>query len=53
VIIAILIGAQLLGILGALLVIPAAATVQSVVRDYWRFYQGEFKADAEPAGETG
>jgi predicted PurR-regulated permease PerM len=53
VIVAILIGASLLGILGALLAIPAAATVQSIVRDYWRFYSGEFKADAEPATESG
>jgi predicted PurR-regulated permease PerM len=55
VIIAILIGASLLGILGALLAIPAAATLQSIVRDYWHFYRGEFKSDAEPkaAGEAG
>ena len=33
VIVAILIGASLLGILGALLAIPVAATVQSIVRD--------------------
>ena len=37
VIVAILIGAALLGVLGALLAIPAAAAVQAVVRDYWRF----------------
>lgn len=55
VIVAILIGAQLLGILGALLAIPAAATVQSIVRDYWRFYRGELPAEPEPepAGEAG
>jgi predicted PurR-regulated permease PerM len=41
VIIAILIGAALLGVLGALIAIPAAAAVQAVVRDYWRFRQGE------------
>ena len=39
VIVAILIGAALLGVLGALLAIPAAAAVQAVVRDYWRFHQ--------------
>lgn len=39
VIVAILIGASLLGILGALLAIPAAATVQAVIRDYWRAYK--------------
>jgi predicted PurR-regulated permease PerM len=41
VIIAILIGAALLGVLGALIAIPAAAAVQAVVRDYWHFRQGE------------
>jgi predicted PurR-regulated permease PerM len=53
VIVAILIGAQLLGILGALLAIPAAATVQSIVRDYWRFYRGEAPPESEPAAEPG
>ena len=37
VIVAILIGAALLGVLGALVAIPAAAAVQAMVRDYWRF----------------
>jgi predicted PurR-regulated permease PerM len=37
VIVAILIGAALFGVLGALVAIPAAAAVQAVVRDYWRF----------------
>src|SRR3954447_4565352 len=41
VIVAILIGAALLGVLGALVAIPAAAAVQAVIRDYWRFHQGE------------
>jgi len=41
VIAAILIGAALLGVLGALMAIPAAAAVQAVVRDYWRFRHGE------------
>lgn len=41
VIVAILIGAALLGVLGALMAIPAAAAVQAVVRDYWRFRHGE------------
>jgi predicted PurR-regulated permease PerM len=50
VIIAVLIGAQLLGILGALLSIPAAAALQSVVRDYWRFrHEGLTEQGAEPA----
>ena len=33
--------AALLGVLGALMAIPAAAAVQAVVRDYWRFRHGE------------
>ena len=41
VIVAILIGAALLGVLGALLAIPAAAAVQAVVRDYWRYRRPE------------
>ncbi len=41
VIVAILIGGALLGVLGALVAIPAAAAVQAVVRDYWRFRQGD------------
>ena len=41
VIIAVLIGAALLGVLGVLVAIPAAAAVQSVVRDWWRFRHGE------------
>jgi predicted PurR-regulated permease PerM len=48
VIIAILIGAALLGVLGALLAIPAAAAVQAVVRDLWRSRQAE-----EGGGESG
>jgi predicted PurR-regulated permease PerM len=35
ILIAILIGAALLGILGALIAIPASAAVQAVLRDYW------------------
>ncbi|MBA2505136.1 MAG: AI-2E family transporter [Thermoleophilaceae bacterium] len=37
VIIAILIGATLLGILGALVAIPVAAAVQIVVKDWWKY----------------
>jgi predicted PurR-regulated permease PerM len=37
VIVAILIGGALLGVLGALVAIPAAAAVQAVVRDSWSF----------------
>jgi predicted PurR-regulated permease PerM len=49
VIVAILIGAALLGVLGALMAIPAAAAVQAVARDYWRFRQGE---EPPPSGEA-
>jgi predicted PurR-regulated permease PerM len=50
VIVAILIGAALLGVLGALIAIPAAAAVQAVVRDYWRFHQGD--GEAAQSGEA-
>lgn len=40
VIVAILIGAALLGILGALIAIPAAAAIQAIVRDLWRHRGG-------------
>lgn len=40
ILIAVLLGASLLGILGALVAIPASAAIQSVVRDWWRFRQG-------------
>jgi predicted PurR-regulated permease PerM len=50
VILAILVGGSLLGVLGALMAIPAAAAVQAVVRDLWRFRQ-ESRA-TPPAGEA-
>ena len=40
VIVAILIGAGLLGILGALIAIPVAATVQIIARDEWEHRRG-------------
>jgi predicted PurR-regulated permease PerM len=53
VIVAVLIGAALLGLLGVLVAIPAAAAMQSVVRDWWRFRHGA-TAQAPPIieGET-
>ncbi|MGZ5339808.1 MAG: AI-2E family transporter [Solirubrobacterales bacterium] len=52
VLIAILIGASLLGILGALVAIPVSASVQIVVRDWWRFrgerLAAETKRSAKP-----
>jgi len=58
VIVAVLIGAALLGILGALLALPVAAAVQSVVRDWWRFSHGAearaaSSAPPEPAPQPG
>lgn len=55
VIVAILIGAALLGVLGALVAIPAAAAVQAVIRDYWRFHQSDRGAgqSVEAPAETG
>jgi predicted PurR-regulated permease PerM len=50
VIVAVLIGAALLGILGALVAIPAAAAIQSAVRDWWRFRHGA-TAIAPPLAE--
>jgi predicted PurR-regulated permease PerM len=50
VLIAVLIGASLLGILGALVAIPAAAAVQALVRDWWRFRHGA-TAQAPPLAE--
>ena len=50
VIIAVLIGAALLGVLGVLIAIPAAAAIQSVVRDWWRYRNGG-TAQAPPLAE--
>lgn len=55
VIIAILIGVELLGILGALLAIPVASMIQVILRDIWDHRRGELKdeptvgVDKEPA----
>jgi predicted PurR-regulated permease PerM len=43
VIIAILIGVELLGVLGALLAIPVASIIQVIVRDIWDHRRGELK----------
>jgi predicted PurR-regulated permease PerM len=52
VIIAVLVGAALLGVLGVLVAIPAAAAIQSVVRDWWRFRHSASPA-AAPAEADG
>jgi predicted PurR-regulated permease PerM len=50
VIVAVLIGGSLLGILGALLSIPIAATVQIVVKELWQYRQERLPADdVQPA----
>jgi predicted PurR-regulated permease PerM len=51
VIVAILIGAALLGVLGALIAIPTAAAVQAVVRDYWHYKHPE-QAPPASAGDS-
>jgi predicted PurR-regulated permease PerM len=48
VIVAILIGASLLGVLGALVAIPIAATVQIVAKDLWRARDGGPGATLRP-----
>jgi len=58
VIIAILIGAALLGVLGALMAIPTAAAIQAVIRDYWHYRHPEQASDsgdgaAEAPAEAG
>jgi predicted PurR-regulated permease PerM len=53
VIVAILIGAALTGIVGALLAIPIAGAIQIVVKDYWRGRKSMRRAilpdDGDPA----
>jgi predicted PurR-regulated permease PerM len=43
VLVSVLVGVELLGILGALLAIPAAGVIQVVVRDLWDHHAGKFK----------
>lgn len=52
VIVAILTGAALLGVLGALIAIPAAAAVQAVVRDYWAYSNQDLGEIVEAAAAT-
>ena len=55
VMLSVLIGAELSGIVGALLAIPAAGTIQVVARDIWDERHGRFRetptvgADEHPA----
>jgi predicted PurR-regulated permease PerM len=48
VIVAVLIGGSLLGVLGALLAIPIAATVQIVVKEWWQFRRARLLPDNVP-----
>jgi predicted PurR-regulated permease PerM len=50
VIIAILVGVELLGVLGALLAIPVASIIQVIARDIWDHRRGELK-DEPTVGE--
>jgi predicted PurR-regulated permease PerM len=54
VLVAILIGAALLGIVGALLAIPIAAAVQIVLKDWWtvRKSQSPLLADGDGEGSV-
>ncbi|HWF51424.1 MAG TPA: AI-2E family transporter [Solirubrobacteraceae bacterium] len=53
-IVSVLAGAELLGILGALLAIPTAAAIQIILRDWWgnRFPEVAAAVAAEPAGNV-
>jgi predicted PurR-regulated permease PerM len=62
VIVAILLGVELLGVLGALLAIPVASMIQVILRDVWDHRRGRFKDEptvgeehrpAGPAGDGG
>jgi predicted PurR-regulated permease PerM len=50
-IVSLLVGAELLGILGVLLAIPAAAAIQIILRDWWSYRQVE-TTPAEGADDT-
>jgi predicted PurR-regulated permease PerM len=56
-IVSLLVGAELLGLLGLLLAIPAAAAIQIILRDWWSErarssapYAGEVELDRQPSG---
>lgn len=50
VILSVLAGASLLGILGALLAIPAAATIQLLLREFWPLWRGRAGGGEAAAG---
>jgi predicted PurR-regulated permease PerM len=47
VLVSVLFGANLLGVLGALVAIPVAASIEIIVREYWQYRQ-ETKGEAPP-----
>jgi predicted PurR-regulated permease PerM len=49
ILVGILIGAALLGILGALVAIPVSAAIQAVVRDYWAYSDRDLTRVAKQA----
>jgi len=49
VILSVMAGATLLGVLGALLAIPATATIQILVREWWRSRRPAVATDPEPS----
>jgi predicted PurR-regulated permease PerM len=52
-IVSVLVGASLLGVLGALIAIPTAAAIQIVLGDWWRSRRGRVQdPSAEPVAET-
>jgi len=52
VLVSVLFGASLLGVLGALVAIPIAASLQIVVREWWE-YRRELRAEPAIAPEPG
>jgi predicted PurR-regulated permease PerM len=52
VIISVFAGASLLGILGALLAIPAAATIQIVLQEWWRVTHPDNRPPADPTATS-
>ncbi len=52
VLVAVLFGSTLLGLLGALLAIPAAATIQILLKEWWQWRNEERGADQLPIAEA-
>jgi predicted PurR-regulated permease PerM len=52
VLVAVLCGATLLGVLGALLAIPVAASIQILIKDWWAFRSQHLDSRPAPVGDT-